>query len=74
MKKKKLKLDQLQVESFTTTAAKSLKGGLLTFIGGGPFGGCNYSDNCEDEPVHSMHNGQAVFCKPPLETTDCGGN
>lgn len=59
MKKKNLKLDELNVVSFTTSAAKSLKGGTSD----------QESDNC-----HSWYNGRPVLCRPPLETTDCGGN
>ena len=60
MKKNKLSLDQLKVESFTTTDNNNLRGGTV---------GNQFTYDC-----HSWHNGKPVLCRPPLETTDCGGN
>ena len=70
MKKNKLKLNDLKVESFTTTDANSIKGGVITFVGCGTKSGCLSGNNC-DENVHSMDNGIAVPCKPPVPTSDC---
>ena len=70
MQKNKLSLEQLRVKSFTTTDAKSIKGGVITFVGCGTKSGCDSADNCDDY-VHSMNNGIVVFCKPPVPTADC---
>lgn len=59
MKKNKLKLNDLNVVSFATSEANSLKGGT----------GGEQSENC-----HSWYNGRPVFCKPPPHTEDCSGN
>mgnify|MGYP001799492808 CR=1 FL=1 len=74
MKKIKLKLDQIKVESFTTSTAEKIKGGQITLIGGGPFGGCQLTQLCDpttNTPDDSLGD---LDCISPAPTTDCGGD